>query len=87
MPDSVFTGNEWLDRWMEAQASLQAQQFFLIFIMGQLAAAATYDRAKARQILEHVEQDIVDVETASAQLAHVSRSIAANVRANIEAPA
>jgi hypothetical protein len=79
----VFSGNEWLDKFMQAQAALQAQQFFLLFSLGQLGAVARYDRERAAALAVCVKTDIADVEDAAAALARTARNIVANVEHNL----
>lgn len=79
----VYSGVEWLDRFMEAQAKLQAEQFFLMFSVGKLAGAADYDREHAKEVLDVVlDVDVPDLLNAADHLAKVVRDIAANVARN-----
>lgn len=86
-PELNPTGYEWLGRFMEAQANVQANALFLAFSIGQtgvaIAVAKTDDeRQRASAMIEALEQDRKDLRQAARQLDDVLRDMVANARRN-----
>lgn len=76
-------GYDWLAQFMEAQASLQAMQFFLTFTLGQLGAIASLDPERAEEMLAKFQIDVQDVIAATNNLGSVCDNIMANVQSNL----
>jgi hypothetical protein len=86
IPRGDASAQEWLGRFMEAQASLAGNALFLAFTLGQLGAVVRYDKPQALEMLDNLKVDRLDLQFSAEQLDRVLADLIANIERNLMEP-
>lgn len=86
IPRGDASGKEWLDRFMQAQASLAANALFLAFTLGQLGVVGQFDKALGLEMLDNLKVDQLDLKFAAEQLDRVLGDLIVNIERKLMEP-
>ena len=76
-------GQAWMERLIADVGALHAEVDVLLFGVGQLGAAATFDPARALALADALDRDARDLRRAAEKVSGTTRDITANVRRNV----